>query len=92
MKTISVFASLAFSALLTGLTVEMLWDWFIVPVFGLPTLSLSHAIGLALLVSYMTVQKPVHEKNFKFYDNLAEGLIYKILITVLTLGIGWILS
>jgi len=38
----------------TGLAVSVMWGWFVVPVFGLPSLSIAQAYGLALVVGVLT--------------------------------------
>ncbi len=46
------------SSVAQGFTVAMLWQWFVVPVFGLPTISIVVALGLGLIFSvYKGVQK-----------------------------------
>lgn len=40
--------------ILNGLAISTLWGWFVVPVFYLPALNIPFAIGLGLLISYMT--------------------------------------
>lgn len=40
----------------TGITVAMLWNWFVVTIFGLPQLTLWEAYGVALLVGALTYQ------------------------------------
>jgi hypothetical protein len=41
-------------ALLDGFVLTKLWLWFMVPVFGLPELGLAQAIGISLVVSWLT--------------------------------------
>ena len=35
-----------------GFCLSVLWGWFMVPVFGLPTLPIAAALGIALLLNY----------------------------------------
>lgn len=42
--------------LLQGWALRKLWAWFVVTKFNLPVLSIPEAIGLALVVSYLTHQ------------------------------------
>lgn len=37
-----------------GYVLHLLWAWFIVPAFGLPAVSIPVAIGLSLVVGFMT--------------------------------------
>lgn len=50
--------------LLSGLVLTDLWAWFIVPTFGLDPLSLPAAIGLSIIVGYLTAnQAPDSDKE-----------------------------
>jgi hypothetical protein len=42
--------------LLSGWVLVYLWGWFVVPGFHRPALRISEAIGLAIVVSYLTYQ------------------------------------
>ncbi len=45
------------SVVAQGFTVAMLWQWFVVPVFGLPTISIVVAAGMGLIFNvYKGVQ------------------------------------
>jgi hypothetical protein len=39
-----------------GFVLTKLWMWFVVPTFGLPMLTIPVAIGLALIVGFLTHQ------------------------------------
>ena len=57
MATFAVFVVLVILGyLLKGATLSILWGWFVVPVFGAPALTIAPAIGIALIVSYLTFQ------------------------------------
>jgi hypothetical protein len=48
---------LAVGALLNGWALTLLWSWFVVPTFpDLPVLSLGQAIGLGMIISFLTYQ------------------------------------
>ena len=40
-----------------GFVFMKLWAWFVVPMFGLPALTIPVAIGIALLVGFLTHQR-----------------------------------
>jgi hypothetical protein len=44
--------------LLRGALLQLLWGWFVVPVFHLPSLSLVQALGIALVVTFLMYQDP----------------------------------
>ena len=63
---VGVGALVCFNSIINGYVLTVLWDWFMVPTFGLPHLSLAPAIGMALVVSYLTHQSiPSSEKEDK---------------------------
>lgn len=45
---------LALSAWLRGYVLCVLWGWFIVDTFGLPALTIPQAIGLVLIIIFLT--------------------------------------
>lgn len=70
-----------------GFVLTYLWSWFITP-FGLPELGLAHAIGVAMVVSYLTHQIETPDK-----DNPNAGfekLGYHFVGSLLVFCIGWI--
>lgn len=60
---VAIAAAIGLSALLNGYVLSKLWAWFIVTTFHAPPLSLPAAIGLALVVSYLTYQHADTPKN-----------------------------
>lgn len=45
---------------LNGYVITKLWAWFIVPLFGLPLLNIPQAIGLDLVVTFLTFHQTVY--------------------------------
>lgn len=96
------FATLAFlsiagiviAAILNGWALSIIWGWFVVPLFGLPSLSVPAAIGLALTLN-LFVRPEYDEKRYQNSD-LAEitgALIGKGLLgPLVVLGLGWIVK
>lgn len=41
------------ATILHGVVLKITWTWFLVPL-GLPVISVAHAIGIALIASYLT--------------------------------------
>jgi len=52
-------------AILNGWILTILWGWFVVPIFHLPPLTIAPAMGLSLLVSYMTKEYVNSESTWK---------------------------
>jgi hypothetical protein len=84
---ILVVAIIAALILVRGFVFYKLWSWFLTPL-GLPEIGLAHAIGVGLVITYMTHQiMPADEK-----DRSGERLAYTLIGTLLVLAIGWIIS
>jgi len=81
----------AFFVFLSGLTVSILWSWFVVPIFALPSLTISQAAGLGILIAYMTSKRPDFDKRKDFYEELGEATFFQITLAVISLGVGWVL-
>ena len=75
------------SIILDGYVLSILWEWFIVPVFSLPILPIVAAIGVSLLVAYLTHQYSISDiKNYDF----TIGMIIAILKPIIALCFGWV--
>lgn len=78
----AVFLAVAY--LLYGWALHLLWLWFVVPIFGLPVISIGQAIGISMIVSFLTEQyipKPKETKNTVGADVI--GFFLKPVVTVL---------
>lgn len=64
-----------------------LWLWFLVPLFGLPEISLAQAYGLMLIVSFFK-GIPKTDKNKSKEDKIAEGIL-ALIGPAMVLGIGY---
>lgn len=68
------------SPVLNGWTLTLLWRWFVVPVFPVPPLTISAAIGISLVMAYLTHQcedlriKDERDPETKFGHALAWAL------------------
>ena len=74
-----------------GFVISHLWDWFIVPTFGLKPLLIREALGLGLVTSYLTYQiqsKPKSPKG-EIWDTTPDVLT-TLLHPWMALLIGWI--
>ncbi len=81
-----VVAIVFLSSVWYGYVLTILWAWFIVPVFKLPILSIPVAIGIALIVRYLTHKGTKKEEiNLKF-------LSMEFFNPLAVLFIGWIVS
>lgn len=78
------------TAILQGWVLSKLWAWFIVSTFSLPQLGIGTAIGLSLVVRYLTYQHPHGDKDAGPFEAIIEAALFAIVFSLLTLGMGWI--
>lgn len=76
----------------SGFALSVLWGWFVVPLFGVPNLTIAQAIGLSMVVGFLTYQ--YHDNHKKEEMSLAGKIIYLVLLAIIqpavTLVIGYI--
>lgn len=88
----TVVATVVLAAVLNGYTLSVLWGWFVVPTFHLPTLPIAMAMGIALTVRYITNQDvDCVEPERPPLRRLARTFGFPFLRVALTLGIGWVI-
>ncbi|MBI5742648.1 MAG: hypothetical protein HZA25_02320 [Candidatus Niyogibacteria bacterium] len=51
------------NSIFNGYALSVLWGWFVVPTFNIPQLSVAAAIGIAIVVRYLTHQIPENGKG-----------------------------
>ena len=68
--TIMMFILFAFALVLTvimavsqGFVISTLWEWFIVPAFGLPSIGILSAIGFSLLAFILCPTPPIPSED-----------------------------
>ena len=76
----------------SGLTLSLLWAWFVVPVFAVPVLSVLQAYGLALVVrvAHGIQAQPKGEDGFG--AALGRAIILPPFIAGLFLLVGWVVK
>ena len=79
-------ALLIITSVLNGWALSILWLWFLVP-FGLPVLSIPQAIGIAMVVNYLTYQ---YIKNND--KDWGTALVAALARPFVALGIGYIVT
>lgn len=81
------------TVLLGGFVTMQLWGWFAVPILGLPSLALFEALGLSLLIGYLTKSVKPSDKDKKTdKDDFAYGMTVSIVASIITLTMGWIIQ
>lgn len=74
-----------------GYALSVLWGWFVVPTFGTPDLDVVPAIGIAMVVSYLTYQThDCKKEETTFGETIAKGTVINILKSSFALFLGWI--
>jgi phosphatidylglycerophosphate synthase len=76
-----------------GWALSVLWGWFVVPLFGAPPLSIPYAIGLSLLVGFLTTHYDgsiAREKDREWWESMLGGVVYGIIGPSFALLVGWI--
>ena len=79
----------AISAIINGLVLCKLWSWFVVPTFELPELHLPVALGLSLIIGYLTnhtITKKDNDEKTDWVYVLAMSMVYPPIV----LFIGWL--
>ena len=72
---------------LNGVVLMMLWGWFMVPTLGLPIISLVQAIGINLVISFLTQ----HHVSTDLNDIQRKKRIgYALSTPLVYLFLGWI--
>ena len=84
-----VFALVAVSSLWKGYVLTILWSWFVVPTFELPSLAIAPAIGLSLLVSFLTHQSDA-SRDQKDAGAFSRAFAHSLLTPLVVLGVGWV--
>lgn len=83
-----------FSISLNGWVMRVFWGWFIVPVFGVDPITIPQAIGLSVIVGYLTR----HLKNDDSYvpegasaqDKVVYALVMSVVTSLFFLGMGYV--
>lgn len=78
--SVGIFVILILNSLINGWALSLLWQWFIVPVFSAPVLSLGQAIGVAMVVSFLTYQYIDTQESTK---STAEKFILAVMMTIM---------
>jgi len=84
-------ALMVVSSILNGYVLSILWGWFVVPVFHLSPLTIVPAIGVALVVSYLTHQtNDCQEKERSTSEKIAYAVAVAVVKPLLALCLGWV--
>ena len=83
----------AMGVIWSGFVLTILWSWFVVPTFGLQALSLAPAIGLGVVVSYLTHQyAPKTKQEGGKWDETWRSIGHTVFKPAFALMVGWIVK
>jgi len=86
MSALALLVGITFAAAVWGgIVLRMLWAWFIVPTFGLPSLSIPVAIGIGLMMTFLTYKYFPKEEGKDIYISVVS----EFLVPFLALVLGW---
>ncbi len=92
MVMVYLFVLMPLGVMWSGFALSKLWAWFLVPALGVPPLSIPAAIGLALVVSYMTYQGTNADKDRNTTERVIDGALTLALKPAIALGFGWVVA
>lgn len=86
------FFSLPIGSLMNGWVLSILWEWFIIPIFNVSSLSIPMAIGFSLVIGFLTKKSSSDEnnKNKEISTLVGEVIEYSILYPLFTLALAWV--
>lgn len=91
MSVAGVLILFVLEILLNGYVLSKLWAWFMVPVFKLPVLTVTAAIGISLCLTFM-VNKPDFTGDEPTVKELVGVGIHSLIYSFFVLLIGYVIS
>lgn len=83
MKVVGYLTLAVLQSVLYGFVLKVLWGWFVVETFHAPELSIPVALGIALIVKYLTSSYSATSKS-----SLTEQMVYGFIAPVFALIFG----
>lgn len=82
------------STVLRGYALSKLWEWFIVATFSLPSINIPTAIGISLIVSFLTAKVSTRkdDQTEDFYVQLSKSTLVGLMLPLIALFMGWIVT
>ena len=82
---------LLIASIIGAYTLSTLWEWILVPIFGLSTITMGQAYCISLFKSYLFMVKPAPDtRNRTETEKFFENIIWTILMNIFALFFGWI--
>lgn len=75
---------------LKGITLSILWEWFIVATYALPPIPIPAAIGIMIMIAFITADLKRHEwKDSSYRIRFWRIILVPFIWNGLFLGFGW---
>jgi len=90
-KMIGFILQMVINAISNGWALSVLWGWFFVPTLGLPELGVVQAIGIALVVDYLTHRRTdTRPLSGEVMNKLVEAGANSVLRAIFAVAFGWV--
>jgi len=77
------------ASILNGWVLSVMWGWFVVTAFNAPPLSVPAAIGVGMVVSFLTAKRQTESKKGGWEDLTGE-LLFAVFYPLAALALGYI--
>jgi hypothetical protein len=91
MVILTILGGLVLSTILNGYVLSILWKWFIVTIFNLPTLSIISAMGVSLVIRYLTGNMDISTDEEEALTSIITNLLISIIRPFIALLFGYII-
>ena len=80
MKTLGLLTLFVLAVFLRAVVLTDLWDWFMVPLGLVPLLNYWHALGIAIMVSYLTMRFDGKKTDESKAKRLTVALVWSLTV------------
>lgn len=88
-----LFITIFWGGFVCAYTTSVLWTWFAVPIFGLPTLSIAQAYGVGMTIRMLKgVEVLKEDSKREFGETVARLLLLPPLVCGMCLLVGWVVK
>jgi len=77
-------------SLIDGWIFVRLWRWFILPTFQLPALTIWPAVGICIVVRYLTRGRGPVDKDEPVWKTIVNSVAYSVMVFLLGALIHWL--
>jgi hypothetical protein len=81
---------LLLGAILNGFALSILWGWFMIPTFQLPEIGIVQAIGIGLVISFLTHQRMQSREGEDARKVLRNQITGALIQPIAALLLGWV--